>query len=67
MKTKRSEGWNDPQIALFLREKGYLTPRGKNFEGKHVWSMIKKYEIRESKRQIAVLKAMDIEFKLGSE
>jgi len=42
----RQSGWNDSQIARHFNEQGMLTVRGQIFLGKHVWSMMRKYEER---------------------
>jgi len=42
----RQSGWNDTQIARYFNEQGMLTVRGQVFLGKHVWSMMRKYEER---------------------
>jgi hypothetical protein len=36
------EGWNFPKISDWLTENNYLTPRGKTFTHKHVWSIYNK-------------------------
>ena len=43
----RQSGWNDTQIARHFNEQGMLTVRGQVFLGKHVWSMMRKYEDRQ--------------------
>ena len=37
-----SQGWNTGEISRFLKDKGYLSVRGKPLLSKHVWSMLKK-------------------------
>lgn len=43
----RSQGWNFQQIADWLNENDYLTPRGKRFRNAHAHSIVKKKGIRE--------------------
>ena len=41
------EGWNYQQIADWLNDNGYKTPRGKKFRNTHAHSIVKKKKIRE--------------------
>ena len=41
------EGWNYQQIADWLNDNGYKTPRGKKFRNAHAHSIVKKKKIRE--------------------
>ena len=41
------KGWNYQQIANWLNDNGYKTPRGKKFRNTHAWSIVKKKRIRE--------------------
>ena len=43
----RSKGWNFQQIADWLNENDYLTPRGKSFRNAHAHSIVKKKGIRD--------------------
>tara|TARA_B100000989_G_C19442182_1_gene427856 strand:+ start:194 stop:547 length:354 start_codon:yes stop_codon:yes gene_type:complete len=43
----RSQGWNFQQIADWLNDNGYATPRGKKFRNAHAHSIVKKKKIRE--------------------
>ena len=43
----RQKGWNYTQIANWLNENNYKTPRGKKFQGSHAHSIVKKKRIRE--------------------
>lgn len=43
IKTKLNEGFNYKQVGLYLRINGYKTTRNKEFTGKHVERIIKKY------------------------
>ena len=45
----RQKGWNYTQIANWLNENNYKTPRGKKFQGSHAHSIVKKKRIRESR------------------
>jgi DNA invertase Pin-like site-specific DNA recombinase len=45
----RASGWNDSQIARHFNAQGMLTVRGHTFLGKHVWSMMRKYEERQGR------------------
>ena len=38
----REQGWENKQIAEWLRENGYKTARGKRFYGKHAHSILKR-------------------------
>jgi hypothetical protein len=42
----RQSGWNDSQIARHFNQQGMLTVRGQVFLGKHVWSIMRRYEER---------------------
>jgi DNA modification methylase len=42
-----SKGWNFQQIADWLNENNYLTPRGKRFRNTHAHSIVKKKGIRD--------------------
>tara|TARA_R110002073_G_scaffold244074_1_gene406166 strand:- start:1500 stop:1772 length:273 start_codon:yes stop_codon:yes gene_type:complete len=44
-----SDGWNTGEIARKLTEQGYLSVRGKPLLSKHVWSMLKKNQLRKAK------------------
>ena len=37
------------KIAQWLREKGYKTPRGKRFYGNHVYSILKRKQLRDTR------------------
>jgi len=41
------EGWNYQQIADWLNDNGYKTPRGKKFRNAHAHSIVKKKKIRD--------------------
>ena len=43
----REKGWNYPQIADWLNQNDYKTPRGKLFHGSHAHSIVKKKKTRE--------------------
>ena len=43
----REKGWNYRQIAYWLNQNDYKTPRGKMFHGSHVHSIVKKKRVRE--------------------
>ena len=43
------KGMNYKQIADWLKDKGYKTPRGKNFKNNHAHSIVKKKRIREAR------------------
>ena len=43
----RQKEWNYTQIANWLNENNYKTPRGKKFQGSHAHSIVKKKRIRE--------------------
>ena len=45
----REKGWNYRQIADWLNQNEYKTPRGKKFQGSHAHSIVKKKRIRESR------------------
>ena len=45
----REKGWNYRQIAYWLNQNDYKTPRGKMFHGSHVHSIVKKKRVREEK------------------
>ena len=45
----RQKGWNYTQIADWLNQNDYTTPRGKKFHGSHAHSIVKKKRIRESR------------------
>ena len=45
----REKGWNFQQIADWLNENNYKTPRNKKFLGAHAYSIVKKKRIREKK------------------
>ena len=57
---------NDVQIANWLNDNGYLTPRGNTFRNNHVHSIAKKrkrrLEIMESEPTLSI---SNIKFKLG--
>ena len=43
----REKGWNYQQIADWLNQNDYRTPRGKMFHGSHARSIVKKEKTRE--------------------
>ena len=43
----REKGWNYRQIADWLNQNDYKTPRGKMFHGSHAHSIVKKKKTRE--------------------
>ena len=43
----REKGWNYVEIANWLNENDYKTPRGKKFHGSHAHSIVKKKKTRE--------------------
>ena len=43
------EGWNYQQIADWLIDNGYKTPRGKRFFNTHVFSILKKKRLRDER------------------
>ena len=43
----REKGWNYRQIADWLNQNDYKTPRGKKFHGSHAHSIVKKKKTRE--------------------
>ena len=43
----RKDGWNYQQIADWLNQNDYKTPRGKKFLNAHAHSIVKKRKIRE--------------------
>jgi len=43
----REKGWNYRQIADWLNQNDYRTPRGKMFHGSHAHSIVKKKKTRE--------------------
>lgn len=43
----REKGWNYTQIADWLNQNDYKTPRGKLFHGSHAHSIVKKKKTRE--------------------
>ena len=43
----RKKGWNYVEIANWLNENNYKTPRGKKFLNAHAHSIVKKKKIRE--------------------
>ena len=43
----REKGWNYRQIAEWLNQNDYKTPRGKMFHGSHAHSIVKKKKTRE--------------------
>ena len=43
----RQKGWNYQQIADWLNQNDYKTPRGKMFHGSHAHSIVKKKKTRE--------------------
>ena len=43
----RKDGWNYQQIADWLNENDYKTPRGKKFLNAHAHSIVKKKKVRE--------------------
>ena len=43
----RQKGWNYTQIAEWLNQNDYKTPRGKMFHGSHAHSIVKKKKTRE--------------------
>ena len=43
----REKGWNYRQIADWLNQNDYRTPRGKVFHGSHAHSIVKKKRVRE--------------------
>ena len=45
----REKGLNYQQIADWLNQNDYKTPRGKKFQGSHAHSIVKKKRIRESR------------------
>ena len=45
----REKGLNYQQIADWLNQNEYKTPRGKKFQGSHAHSIVKKKRIRESR------------------
>jgi hypothetical protein len=45
----REKGWNYKQIADWLNENDYKTPRNKKFLGAHAHSIVKKKRIREKR------------------
>ena len=46
---KRDQGKTFAQIAGWLNKKGYLSVRGKKFEGNHVHSIVKKKRLKDEK------------------
>jgi hypothetical protein len=45
----REKGWNYQEIADWLNENNYRTPRNKKFLGAHAYSIVKKKRIREKR------------------
>ena len=45
----REKGWNYRQIADWLNQSEYKTPRGKMFHGSHAHSTVKKKRFREKR------------------
>ena len=45
----REKGWNYRQIADWLNQNDYKTPRGKMFHGSHAHSIVKKKKVREGR------------------
>ena len=45
----REKGWNYRQIADWLNQHDYKTPRGKMFHASHAHSIVKKKRVRESR------------------
>ena len=43
----REKGWNYCQIADWLNQSDYKTPRGRMFHGSHAHSIVKKKRVRE--------------------
>ncbi|WP_407655966.1 recombinase family protein [Magnetovibrio blakemorei] len=39
---RREQGWTYKGISDWLIERNHLTPRGKRFSDRHVWSILKK-------------------------
>ena len=46
---QRNKGKTFDQIAEWLNKKGYLSVRGKKFEGNHVHSIVKKKRLKDEK------------------
>ena len=45
----REKGWNYRQIADWLNQNDYRTPRGKMFHGFHAYSIVKKKNLRDAR------------------
>ena len=45
----REKGWNYRQIADWLNQNDYRTPRGKMFHGSHAHSIVKKKNLRDAR------------------
>ena len=45
----RKKGWNYTQIADWLNQNDYKTPRGKKFQGSHAHSIVKKKNLRDAR------------------
>ena len=55
---KLDDGWNYQQIADWLNENNYTTPRGKKFRNAHAHSIVKKKKIRDER----ILKKYELEY-----
>ena len=65
IKQLQNEGLGYRKIAYWLNEKGYKTPRGYSFKCGHVYSIIKKRQLRDEKySQAPEIEIRDVHIKI---